>query len=95
MEFHFSSEIGVLALLISNDIADHGSFERFRLNCIEVALARGEFSPLREWLRQVLHRHGRKFTPKETLQKVTGSDTVDVGPYVGYLTKKYSEIYAL
>ena len=58
-------------------------------------IARGQFSPLREWLRQVLHRHGRKFTPKETLQKVTGSDTFDVGPYVGYLTKKYSEIYAL
>lgn len=58
-------------------------------------ISRGEFSPLREWLRQNLHRHGRKFTPKETLKKVTGSDIVDVGPYVGYLTKKYSEIYAL
>lgn len=58
-------------------------------------IARGEFSPLREWLRQNLHRHGRKFTPKETLQRVTGSDTVDVKPYVSYLTKKYSEIYGL
>jgi len=58
-------------------------------------IARGEFSPLREWLRQNLHRHGRKFTPKETLQRVTGSDTVDVGPYVKYLTTKYSEIYGL
>jgi Zn-dependent M32 family carboxypeptidase len=26
-------------------------------------------APLREWLRENLHRHGRKFTPKETLQK--------------------------
>lgn len=57
-------------------------------------IARGEFRPLREWLRQNLHRHGRKFTPEETLQKVTGSDTVEVGPYVSYLTKRW-EIYKL
>jgi carboxypeptidase Taq len=56
---------------------------------------RGEFLPLREWLRENLHRHGRKFTPKETLQKVTGSDAVQVGPYVKYLTAKFTEIYRL
>jgi carboxypeptidase Taq len=56
---------------------------------------RGEFLPLREWLRDHLHRHGRKFTPKETLKKVTGTDTVDVGPYVSYLTKKFTELYGL
>jgi carboxypeptidase Taq len=56
---------------------------------------RGEFLALREWLRSNLHCHGRKFTPKETLAKVAGTDTVDVGPYVNYLTKKFSEIYGL
>jgi len=58
-------------------------------------MARGEFGGLREWLRDHLHRHGRKFTPKETLQKVTGTDTVDVGPYVAYLRNKFGEIYGL
>ena len=43
MEFHLTGEIGVLALLISNDIADHGSFECFCLNCIEVAVSCGKF----------------------------------------------------
>ena len=62
---------------------------------LEQQIASGEFSPLREWLRQNLHRHGRKFTPKETLQKMTGSDTVDVGPYVNYLRTKFGEIYGL
>ncbi len=57
--------------------------------------ARGEFAPLREWLREHLHRHGRKFTPKETLARVVGTDTVDVGPYVQYLTRKFSDIYAI
>jgi carboxypeptidase Taq len=55
----------------------------------------GEFLPLRNWLRNNLHRHGRKFTPKETLQKVTGTDEVNVGPYVNYLREKFSEIYEL
>jgi carboxypeptidase Taq len=58
-------------------------------------LARGEFLPLREWLRDNLHRHGRKFTPKETLQRAAGADHVDVGPYVTYLRAKFSAIYGL
>jgi carboxypeptidase Taq len=56
---------------------------------------RGEFMALREWLRENLHRHGRKFTPKETLKKVAGTDAIEVGPYVSYLTAKFSEIYSL
>src|SRR5262249_27368710 len=28
---------------------------------------RGEFAPLREWLRENVHRHGRAFTPQELL----------------------------
>ena len=52
---------------------------------------RGEFMPLREWLRAHLHKHGRKFTPKETMQKVVGGP-IDVGPYVRYLKSKYGGI---
>jgi carboxypeptidase Taq len=58
-------------------------------------IERGEFGSLREWLRQHLHRHGRKFTPGETLQKVTGSDTVNVEPYVAYLRRKFGDIYGI
>ena len=56
---------------------------------------RGEFSALREWLRTHLHCHGRKFTPKETLEKVTGSKTIDVGPFVAYARGKFGEIYGV
>ena len=62
---------------------------------LEQQFEQGEFMPLREWLRENLHQYGRKFTPQETLQKVTGSDAVQVGPYVQYLTAKFSEIYGL
>jgi carboxypeptidase Taq len=55
---------------------------------------RGEFMPLREWLREKLHRHGRKFTPKETIQRVVGGP-IDVAPYLRYLKSKFGEIYNL
>jgi carboxypeptidase Taq len=56
--------------------------------------SRGEFAPLREWLRVNVHQHGRKFTPAETLQRVVGSG-IDVAPYMRYLQGKYGEIYSL
>ena len=46
---------------------------------------RGEFGALREWLRENLHRHGRKFTPAETLERAVGIGTIDPEPYVRYL----------
>ena len=54
----------------------------------------GEFRELREWLRENLHRHGRKFTPRETLAKVVGGP-IDAGPYVRYLKSKLGEIYGV
>jgi carboxypeptidase Taq len=56
---------------------------------------------LREWLRQNLHRYGRKFTPAETLEKVvgrrppSGGGPINVGPYVRYLKNKLGEIYGM
>jgi carboxypeptidase Taq len=54
----------------------------------------GEFSALREWLGENLHRHGRKFTPQETLEKVVGGP-LDAGPYVRYLKRKLGDIYGI
>ncbi len=49
---------------------------------------RGEFGALREWLGEHLHRHGRKFTPVETVEKVVGGP-IDPGPYLAYLNEKH------
>ena len=49
------------------------------------------FGPLREWLRDNLHRYGRKFTPQEMLQRVAGAP-LDAGPYLGYLRDKVGEL---
>jgi carboxypeptidase Taq len=61
---------------------------------LEERIARGEFAPLREWLRTHLHRFGRKFTPKETLERAVGS-AIDPGPYLGYLERKTAAIYGV
>ncbi len=55
----------------------------------------GEFGSLRDWLREHLHRLGRKFTPRETLERVVGSPRIDPEPYVRYLRSKLGEIYGL
>jgi carboxypeptidase Taq len=61
---------------------------------LEAQFARGEFGPLREWLGEHLHRHGRKFTPVETLERVVGGP-LDPEPYLRYLREKLGGIYGL
>jgi carboxypeptidase Taq len=48
----------------------------------------GEFDALAGWLRENLWRHGRKFTPRELVERITGGP-LDSGPYLRYLRGKY------
>lgn len=57
-------------------------------------IARGQLLGLREWLRANIHTHGKKFTPQELVQHVTGNE-MSAAPYLAYLGEKYAEIYAL
>ena len=57
-------------------------------------IARGEFGTLHDWLRQNIYQHGRKFTPDELVQRVTGNP-LNIQPYVRYLRQKYGELYKL
>jgi carboxypeptidase Taq len=49
------------------------------------AIEAGDFAPLRDWLRENLHRHGRKFTPGETLERVVGTQQIDPREARGHL----------
>jgi carboxypeptidase Taq len=57
------------------------------LGDLDQSLERGEFDPLREWLTEHLYVLGRKFTPQETIERVTGS-RIDARPYLHYLREK-------
>jgi len=57
-------------------------------------IRRGDFAPLLGWLREKIHRHGRKFDAQELVLRVTGSQ-IDAAPYLRYLRAKYGEIYGI
>ncbi len=61
---------------------------------LEAAIAIGELSPLREWLRENVHRHGAKFSTDELLQRVVGAP-IRVEPFVSYLKRKLGDVYGI
>jgi carboxypeptidase Taq len=60
---------------------------------LEAQIERGELAPLREWLREHIHRHGRKFPPRELLQRVTG-ESLRPEPFLDYLRAKLADVAA-
>lgn len=61
---------------------------------LDARIAAGELGPLREWLRDRVHRHGAKFQTSELLARVVGGP-IAVGPYVRYLKRKLGDVYGL
>ncbi|HZO90322.1 MAG TPA: carboxypeptidase M32 [Chthonomonadaceae bacterium] len=61
---------------------------------LDAQIARGEFAPLLGWLRQNVHRYGRKYLPGELAVKATG-EPLTSRYYVDYLTAKFRDLYSL
>ena len=57
-------------------------------------LAAGDTAPLREWLRERVHRHGRLLAPPELLRRATGS-ALDSQPLLDELAGRYGRLYGL
>ena len=60
---------------------------REEVSDVDEQMARGEFGAIRDWLREHLYRHGRKFLPAETLERTVGG-AIDPEPYLRYLQGK-------
>lgn len=71
-------------------------FEKARetLADMDEQFARGEFTPLREWLTDNIYRHARKFTLNELAVRITG-EPLQTRSYIAYLKQKYTELYGL
>ncbi|HYS97655.1 MAG TPA: carboxypeptidase M32 [Candidatus Dormibacteraeota bacterium] len=54
----------------------------------------GEFGALLGWLRRNVHRHGRKFTPNELMERATGKE-LTAKPWIAYVRKKFGALYGL
>jgi carboxypeptidase Taq len=61
---------------------------------LDVQLAAGEFAPLLAWLRDRVHRHGRKFTPDELVERATGTP-IRAEPWIAYARAKFTALYEL
>ncbi|WP_274361361.1 carboxypeptidase M32 [Paenibacillus thermotolerans] len=54
----------------------------------------GEFSVIREWLRENIHQHGCVYPPAELIERVTG-EGLNPNYLVEYLEEKVAEVYGL
>jgi hypothetical protein len=62
---------------------------------VAAQISRGEFVPLREWLRRKVHNRGSiPGSPDALLEEVCG-EPLSVKPFLAYLKHKYTELYGL
>ncbi|SIT74209.1 carboxypeptidase M32 [Pontibaca methylaminivorans] len=61
---------------------------------LDAALAQGDLSPARDWLRERLQRHGRLFEPRDLITRATG-DALSEEPLLSYLEAKFGALYGL
>jgi carboxypeptidase Taq len=96
-DVHWSGgDIGYFATYALGNLIAAQLWERARIELpdLEGQLAAGDGGMLREWLREELHRHGRTYTPRELVRRITGTP-IRVEPFVTYLTEKLSPIYGI
>ncbi len=61
---------------------------------LDAQMEAGELGELATWLRDNLYSLGRKFTPKETIERLTGTASIDPQPYLTYLRDKLASLPA-
>ncbi len=61
---------------------------------LDAQLADHRLGPLREWLREQVHRHGSRYSDPQLLDRVVGGP-VEVGPFINHLRRKLGEVYEL
>jgi carboxypeptidase Taq len=61
---------------------------------LDTHIERGDFAGLLGWLRENVHRHGRKFTPNELLERATGKP-LTAAPWIAYVRRKFGALYGL
>ena len=84
-----------LGAVLAAQLYDAAQTQLGGADALDARIAAGEFSPLRDWLREKVHRVGSVHaSPDELLTSVCG-EGVSVGPFVRHLRGKYSRLYDL
>ena len=61
------------------------------LGDVDAQMAAGDFAPLRAWLGEHVHRHGRRKPVDRLVRDATGTP-LDVEPYLAYLDRKFGAL---
>ncbi|MDH3591751.1 MAG: carboxypeptidase M32, partial [Planctomycetota bacterium] len=71
-------------------------FEQARtdLGDLEAQFAQGDFEPLRTWLNENVHWQGRRFPPRQLVERITGRPPAPE-PLIESLESKYGAVYGL
>jgi carboxypeptidase Taq len=70
-------------------------FAAFERECgsPQADFAKGQFGPLKDWLRKTIHEHGQRFTAPELIQRATG-EKLNQQPLVDHLKQRFLPLYA-
>jgi len=96
-DIHWSfGELGYFPTYAIGNIVSAQLWEAIRrdLPDLDSQLAAADHGPLREWLREHVHRHGRTLDPAELLRRATGSG-LDATPLLTQLNTKYRTLYGI
>lgn len=63
-----------------------------QVSTLHKSIGSGDTAPLLAWLREKVHRHGRRFNSEALCQQATGK-TLDIQYFLTYLLDKYRNIY--
>jgi carboxypeptidase Taq len=82
--------IGYFSTYALGNVVSGQLWERLNADLPDLAdqVEQGEFAELAGWLREQLWRHGRKYMPRELVERITGGG-LDPEPYLRYLSDKY------
>jgi len=96
-DIHWS--MGAMGYFPTYTLGNLYASQLFEAACAEMpglvdGFARGEFTPLREWLNRNIHAHGRRYSPSELVQRVTGKP-LSAEPLMRHLEGKLRPLYGL
>ncbi|MCX6012495.1 MAG: carboxypeptidase M32 [Chloroflexi bacterium] len=57
-------------------------------------LGKGNFTPVKNWMTDKIHRQGNLYDPPVLIKRITGQE-LTVKPFINYLNRKYSGLYGL
>ena len=67
---------------------------REQLGDLDAMFRKGEFEPLRKWLTENIHQHGRRYSATELCRRITGKP-LSADPLMRHLEGKLKPLYGL